>query len=369
MKRSGSQVLAPASAAGGAAPPPALRLRGVTKRYGPVAAVENLDLDIGPGEIVSLVGESGCGKTTTLRIIAGLERPDAGTVGIAGRDATRTPPETRGVGYVFQDYALFPHLTVAANVAYGLNRMERARRLARVGQVLELVGLGGLEKRLPSQLSGGQQQRVAIARALAPAPPLLLLDEPFSNLDPRLRRQVRHDLLTIFRNAGTATVWVTHDHDEGLIVSDRIAVMDAGRIRQIGSPAEIWRRPADAWVAGFIGNGDLVRGRVEGGCVHTALGDVPLGGDNPCADGSPAQILVRPDDIALVVDLEAVPAPPSRGVVVRRHFSGNDNVYCVQLEGGDLLHCRQPASVEIPAGAEVGLRLSSPSLPVYVQRR
>jgi iron(III) transport system ATP-binding protein len=368
LKRSGSQVLAPA-AAGGDAPPPALRLRGVTKRYGPVAAVVNLDLDIGPGEIVSLVGESGCGKTTTLRVIAGLERPDAGTVEIAGSDATQTPPEARGVGYVFQDYALFPHLTVAANVAYGLNRLERPRRRERVDEVLELVGLGGLEKRLPSQLSGGQQQRVAIARALAPAPPLLLLDEPFSNLDPRLRRQVRHDLLTIFRTAGTATVWVTHDHDEGLIVSDRIAVMDAGRIRQIGSPAEIWRRPADAWVAGFIGSGDLVRGRVEGRRVHTALGDVPLGGDDPgAADGSPAHILVRPDDISLVVDLEAATATSPRGVVVRRHFSGNDNVYCVEIEGGDLLHCRQPASVEIPAGAEVGLHLSSSSMPVYVQR-
>jgi iron(III) transport system ATP-binding protein len=361
LKNRSSHSLVPEAAGEGARDPAALRLQAITKSYGEVAAVSGLDLEVGHGEIVSLVGESGCGKTTTLRIIAGLERPDTGTVEIDGRDATLWPPEWRSVGYVFQDYALFPHLDVAANVAYGIHRMERSQRRRRVLEVLELVGLAGLEDRLPAQLSGGQQQRVAIARALAPAPPVLLLDEPFSNLDPRLRRQVRADVLAILRAAGTATVWVTHDHDEGLIVSDRVAVMDAGRIRQIGPPAEIWRHPADAWVAAFIGSGDLIRGTVEGGRVRTALGDVPLPDATPgaLAEGQPAQVLVRPDDVR--IDLTATPA----GVVLRRHFSGHDNVYCIKLAGGDLLHCRQPGSVEIPSGSEVGLRLSSSVLPVY----
>jgi iron(III) transport system ATP-binding protein len=365
LKRSPSKPAAPPSPSPQAKDDPvapALRLRGVAKAYGTVAAVRGLDLDVGPGEIVSLVGESGCGKTTTLRIIAGLERPDGGTVEIAGSDATLLPPEWRRVGYVFQDYALFPHLDVAANVAYGINRVERSRRRRRVQEVLELVGLTGLDHRLPGELSGGQQQRVAIARALAPEPPLLLLDEPFSNLDPRLRRQVRGDLLDIIRKAGTATVWVTHDHDEGLVVSDRVAVMDAGSIRQIGAPREIWTHPADAWVAGFIGSGDLLHGEVRDGLVRTALGDVALGATrNEAAEGRPAQVLVRPDDVVLNLD-----DPSPKGVVLRRQFSGNDNVYCVELDGGARLHCRQPAAVEIPEGSQVGLRLLSSELPVYL---
>lgn len=334
---------------------PALRLQGVGKRFGCVRAVEGLDLDVASGEIVSLIGPSGCGKTTTLRLVAGLERPDAGVVEIDGTDATRLSPERRRVGFVFQDYALFPHLDVAGNVGYGLHRWPRAERARRVEEVLSLVGLDSLAGRLPGELSGGQQQRVALARALAPRPALLLLDEPFSNLDPQLRRQVRHEVLDIVRSSGAAALWITHDHDEGLIVSDRVAVMDAGRVRQMGSPADIWRRPADAWVAGFIGHGDLIAGRVEGGRVRTPLGEVEADG---LPEGAAAHVLVRPDD----VDLDPDGWP---GTVVRRHFSGADNVYCVQLGDGSRLHCRQPAEVEIGRGTPVRVRLATTSLPLY----
>lgn len=340
---------------------PALRLRGLSKSFGSLWAVRDLDLEVGPGEIVALIGESGCGKTTTLRLVAGLEMPDAGTVEIAGRDCSSVPPERRGTGLVFQDYALFPHLDVAANVRYGLYRLPRAQRRLRMREVLELVGLEALERRMPVELSGGQQQRVALARALAPSPSILLLDEPFSNLDPRLRRQVRHDVVSIIRSSGAAALWVTHDHDEGLIVSDRVAVMNAGGLRQVGTPADIWWRPADAWVAGFIGHGDLIAGRVESGHVSTPLGQVALrdGQKAGLAEGRQVQVLVRPDDV--VLDRRG-----HSGVVVRRHFSGSDNVYCIRLhEEGELLHFRQPASVEIPRGTTVAIRLGADSLPVF----
>jgi iron(III) transport system ATP-binding protein len=336
---------------------PALRLRGLRKSFGAVRAVDGVDLEIQYGEIVALVGPSGSGKSTTLRIVAGLSQPDAGTVEIDGRDCSRLAPENRGVGFVFQDCALFPHLDVASNVAFGLVKVPRSERAGRVRQVLEMVGIQGMADRLPHQLSGGQAQRVALARALAPRPSLLLLDEPFSNLDPQLRRRVRHEVLGVLRACGAAAVWVTHDHDEGLIVSDRVAVMDNGVIRQVGTPSEIWRRPADAWVAGFIGHGDLVPGRVEAGMVHTDLGPVPAEGLD---EGVTALVLVRAHD----VELNPQGAP---GMVVRRHFSGNDNVYCVQLQGGRLVHTHQPADVELVRGQEVGVRIASERLPVFAE--
>jgi iron(III) transport system ATP-binding protein len=341
----------------GPARPPALRLRGIRKSFGTVHAVEGVDLDIGTGEIVGLVGPSGSGKSTTLRIVAGLSQPDAGTVEINGRDCSRIAPEDRGVGFVFQDCALFPHLDVQSNVGFGLIKVARAERAGRVHEVMEMVGLAGLADRLPHQLSGGQAQRVALARALAPRPSLLLLDEPFSNLDPQLRRQVRHEVLGVLRACGAAALWVTHDHDEGLIVSDRVAVMDNGVIRQEGTPSDIWRRPVDAWVAGFIGHGDLVPGPVKEGMVRTELGPVPADGLD---EGVSALVLVRAHD----VELNPAGTP---GVVVRRHFSGNDNIYCVQLQGGRLVHMHQPADVELVRGQEVSVGIASGRLPVFAE--
>ncbi|MGH2768781.1 MAG: ABC transporter ATP-binding protein [Candidatus Methylomirabilales bacterium] len=334
---------------------PALRLRHVTKSFDGISAVTGLDLEVSSGEILSLVGPSGCGKTTTLRLVAGLEKADSGTVEIGGRECSAVPPEERGVGFVFQDYALFPHLDVARNVAFGLRHLPREARQGRVLEILELVGLSPLAHRLPHELSGGQAQRAALARAVAPRPSLLLLDEPFSNLDAQLRRRVRHDVLAIIRDSGAAAVWVTHDQDEGLIVSDRIAVMDSGRLRQTGTPAEIWRTPADAWIAAFMGRGDLLTGRVRQGLVRTALGDVQAGGQ---PEGVLAEILLRPEDVVL-----AEGGWP--GKVVRRHFRGSDNVYCVQLQDGELIHSLQSPEVELPIGSSIGVRIASSHLPVF----
>ena len=334
-----------------------MRLRGASKSYGTTPAVVDLDLDVAGGEIVSLIGPSGCGKTTTLRLVAGLERLDRGTVEIDGVDCSHLSPNRRRVGFVFQDFALFPHLTVGENTSFGLKSLPLCRRIDRVREVLDLVGLGDMMARMPNELSGGQQQRAALARALAPSPSLLLLDEPLSNLDPQLRRQVRHEILSIVRASGAAALWVTHDHDEGLIVSDKVVVMHSGRTRQSGTPSEVWRNPGDAWVAAFMGRGDLLPGTVAGGVLRTALGNVQAA---ELEEGALGEVLVRPEDVML--DDRGQP-----GVVVRRHFRGSDNIYCVQLEAGGLLHLLQPADVEIARGEAVSVSLASEELPVFAK--
>ncbi len=336
----------------------ALRVRGATKHYGSTRAVDDLRLEVDKGEIVSLIGPSGCGKTTTLRLVAGLERLDRGTIEIDGVDCTHLSPSRRRVGFVFQDFALFPHLNVAQNTAFGLKSLPLCRRIERVREVLDLVGLGDKLTSMPNELSGGQQQRAALARALAPSPSLLLLDEPLSNLDPQLRRHVRHEILSIVRASGAAALWVTHDHDEGLIVADKVVVMDRGRSKQSGTPAEVWKNPCDAWVAAFMGRGDLVPGTVAGGVLKTVLGDVEAA---DLEEGTPGEVLVRPEDVLL--DEQGHP-----GTVVRRHFHGSDYVYCVQLQTGGLLHLFQPGDVEIPRGSAISVRLASKQLPVFAKQ-
>ena len=235
--------------------PPSVEIREVTKRFGGVTAVDAVSLEVRRGELFSLLGPSGCGKTTLLRLVAGLEAPTAGTIRIEGADVTRVPPHRRPVNMVFQHYALFPHLTVAENVAFGLpyKGMPKARRATRVAEALALVRLQGLEGRRPDQLSGGQRQRVALARALALEPRVLLLDEPLAALDPRLRKEVQVELKSLQRTLGITFLFVTHDQEEALALSDRIAVMSHGRIEQIGTPAEVFERPATAFVAEFLG--------------------------------------------------------------------------------------------------------------------
>src|SRR5437762_6453971 len=252
-----------------------LEVRGLTKRFSPQVTVGPLSFEVMEGEFFSLLGPSGCGKTTTLRCIAGFEEPSEGSVLLGGHRLDGRPPHRRDVGLVFQTYALFPHLTVFDNIAFGL-RLRKAGKpeiARRVGQMLELVDLPNLAERYPSQLSGGQQQRVAIARSLVLEPSLLLFDEPLSNLDLKLRIQMPHELRLLQRRLGKTAVYVTHDQTEALALSDRIAVLSHGRIEQIGTPAEIYERPASAFVAEFIGSSNMLRGRIiergEAGTIVT----------------------------------------------------------------------------------------------------
>lgn len=310
---------------------PAIRVRGLHKSFGDTIALDGFSVDVWAGGVLTLLGPSGCGKTTALRVVAGFERPDQGTVEIAGRpvvdDAgTFLAPERRSVGMVFQDYALFPHLTVAKNVGYGLR--DRHGRRARVAEVLELVGLTGLEARLPHELSGGQQQRVALARALAPEPGVILLDEPFSNLDAELRDRVRRELRHILATAGTTAVFVTHDQEEALSMSDIVAVVRQGRVVQAAPPDELYLHPIDPWVAGFLGDADFLPGTGDGRRVETRVGSFAS------TLTGPARVMIRPESVAVHSD------PDGDFVVEDREFFGHDQLLTLVDADGRRLRAR-----------------------------
>ena len=331
-------------------------VHGVTKRFGAVTAVDAADLCVERGEFVALLGPSGCGKTTLLRLVAGFETPDAGEVKLGDRvvaDAsTWVAPERRRVGMVFQDYALFPHLTVAENVGFGLPRRERG---ARVPIVLALVDLCGLGERYPHELSGGQQQRVALARALAPNPELVLLDEPWSNIDPLLRATMRDELARILRSIGVTVVLVTHDREEAFSLADRIALMREGSVVQAGPPEELYLEPANRWAAEFVGAGNFLPGQIEGDLVETLLGRFPVANLN---GARVVEALIRPEQLELELD------PAGRGEVVGREFRGHDVFYRVAVDGA-VLYSQRPSTEIVPLGARVSLRPHARRVPVY----
>jgi spermidine/putrescine transport system ATP-binding protein len=326
---------------------PAIELVDVHKDYlshgDRVHAVRPIDLAIAPGEFFSLLGPSGCGKTTTMRMIAGFEEPTGGTVFLAGRDVTGVSPNKRDVNMVFQSYALFPHLTAYQNVAFGLERKKIAKDeiRRRVGEIMEIVSLTGMEKRAPREMSGGQQQRVALARALVNRPRALLLDEPLGALDLKLRQQMQIELKRIQREVGITFVYVTHDQGEALTMSDRIAVMDAGRIDQLGSPREIYERPATRFVAGFIGTSNLLDGTVEsitGDVALLSYGEgervlVPVSGAMKVGDD--LEVSVRPEKIDLSQEAPAgTGTSVLTGVVTEVVYHGTSTNYTVKTSAG-----------------------------------
>lgn len=372
-----------------------LRLEGVTKQYSNTTepAADRISLELEQGDILSLLGPSGCGKTTLLRLIAGFERPDAGTIAIAGTEVAGSgvflPPERRHLGMVFQEYALFPHLTVGENVAFGLQRRRSKatspaslarKNLAwltdslrfyfadskeireRVKECLALVKLEKLEKRYPHELSGGQRQRVALARALAPAPAIVLLDEPLSNLDVQVRLYLREEVRKILKETGTTGIFVTHDQEEALAISDRVAVMRQGCLEQLGTPEDIYIKPTSRFVAGFVTQANFIPARLVGQQWQTEVGSfnvAEFGREAKETISEEGELYVREEDLTIEPNEDAP-------VVIRdRQFLGREQRYCLITPSGREIHARTPLDSLLPVGTRVNLKVAEDALRVY----
>lgn len=343
---------------------PLLSIRNITKRFAhnlpPV--VEDLSFEVYAGEIFALLGPSGCGKTTTLRLIAGFERANAGEIRMEGQcfadSNVHLPPEVRGVGIVFQEYALFPHLNVLQNVAFGLKKLPAKLRDERVMTVLDMVGMTPFKDRKPHQLSGGQQQRVALARSIAPSPKLILLDEPFSNLDAGMRHSTREEIRALLKGAGMSAVFVTHDQEEALCFADRLAVMQDGRIEQIGTPEKVYHRPQTPFVADFLGVTNLITGEAEGDCAQTPLGRFRIA---PSARGK-VLLSIRPEHLVMV---QSDTAGQNNGVgkIVMRDFKGHDLTYRVKIGTRNYV-VQTDYCCPLQVGAQVTLQAVEPAVVV-----
>jgi len=343
---------------------PLLSIRNITKRFAhnlsPV--VEDLSFEVHTGEIFALLGPSGCGKTTTLRLIAGFERADAGEICVDGQcfegAKTHLPPEARDIGIVFQEYALFPHLNVFQNVAFGLKRLPAKLRDERVITVLDMVGMTPLKDRRPHELSGGQQQRVALARSIAPSPKLILLDEPFSNLDAGMRHSTREEIRALLKEAGMSAVFVTHDQEEALCFADRLAVMQEGRIEQIGIPETVYHRPQTPFVADFLGTTNLINGEAKGNCAETPLGKFRIA---PSAHGR-VLLSIRPEHLVMVQPDET---GQNNGVgeIIMRDFKGHDLTYRVRIGTRNYV-VQTDYCCPLQVGAQVTLQAVEPAVVV-----
>jgi len=337
---------------------PLLTLNNISQRYGNTVVVDGLLLTLARGRIGCLLGPSGCGKTTVLRCIAGFEKISAGEIKLDDEVVSSArfhlPPEKRRIGMVFQDYALFPHLTAEQNIGFGLHKLGRSERQQRQDELLKLIGLSDAGKLYPHQLSGGQQQRIALARALAPRPKLLLLDEPFSNLDVSLRERLCNDVREIIKREGTTALMVTHDQHEAFAVADDIAIMHHGVIQQCDSAYNLYHRPANRFVADFIGKGVFVQGVVlEGSRVETELGVLEGELHAPCACGCVVDVLLRPDDI--VHD----DASPRTAVVIGKAFQGADILYTLRLPNGTQVLALVPSHHNHAIGQAIGISLAT----------
>ena len=343
-----------------------VNLSNVRKDYSGVTAVHNLTLSIMRGEFFSLLGPSGCGKTTTLRLIAGLDSLSSGAITIdhhlVSSPTCFVAPEKRGVGIVFQDYALFPHMTVFENISFGLYGRGKALVKARVEELLDLVGLSGEGKKYPHELSGGQRQRVALARSLAPSPGVILLDEPFSNLDAELRTVLRNETKQILKAGGATVILVTHDQEEAFSLSDRVGLLNAGKLEQVGTPYQIYHHPASRFIADFVGKADFIPSTTHGDLIVSKLGKFHY--DGPAyPDSTAVELMIRPDDVTITPD------PQGEAVIAEVRFLGADALYALELPDKTYLHSFGLSAKMMPKGLRVKININLAHTVVFPVRR